>query len=664
MHSERPSDSTAAGEPEAGRLPFQPALDGLRGLSVLGILLFHSDIQWASGGFLGVSTFFTLSGFLITSLFLVEYEQSARIDLRSFWIRRFRRLMPASLIALAAIALFGATVATPEQLVRLRGDILWALAYLGNWRFVFSETAYAQLFSAPSPVLHFWSLGIEEQLYLTFPIAVAVGLWLASGSRAALAGMIGGLVLASLGVTAVLWRAEVAIDRIYYGTDTRAAELLIGALLALWLQGRALAEVGGRFVRAIGATALLVMLALWGTLGLESSLLYRGGLPAYALLSSAVIAAAVQPSGPVRAVLSGRVIRWLGRISYGVYLFHWPIYLWLTPERTGLGDVPLFALRAAISLSIAGASYQWLEAPIRTRRSLVGQRVYIAAAAAIAAVALAALALPVDSNEDVIEFAIPAELDRAQPDDASEHDPPSLHRAAPRVAMFGDSTALQLYSGLGGWLAETKGVEARMGWMRSGCGVAREGTYTFRRGERHAPKICRNRNREWEHRLDEAQADIAVVFVGPWDVSARKLPGDDHWRKPGDPVLDDYLRSEMLAAVDVLSSRGALVVWLTQPSIEIHEKHGGGLPETPFPASDPARMRRFNELIAELGALRPGRVRIVDLADYMRSLPGGEMDPSYRRDGVHFGKKSAYRVTSDWLGPEILRVYRDEAARH
>jgi len=663
MHAERPSKPGAAGEPWSGRLQFQPALDGLRGLSVLGILLFHSNFQWATGGFLGVSTFFTLSGFLITSLFLVEYERSGRIDLREFWGRRFRRLMPASLIALAAIALFGATVATPEQLVRLRGDILWALAYLGNWRFVFSEVAYAQLFTAPSPVLHFWSLGIEEQLYLSFPIAAAAGLGLASGSRAALAGLIGALVAASLVATTALWHAEAVVDRIYYGTDTRAAELLIGALLALWLQGRSLGAVGARCVNALGAAALLAILGLWGMLDLESDLLYRGGLPAYALLSSAVIAAAVQPAGSVRAVLSGRVIRQLGRISYGVYLFHWPIYLWLTPERTGLGDAPLFALRVALSLAIAWASYDWIEAPIRTRRSLVGRRVYVAAASAIAAVAVAVLALPVDSSDDAIDFADSSAFDRAQPDDDSARAPPSLHREVPRVAVFGDSTAMHLYWGLGRWLAETEGVEVRKGWMQLGCGIAREGRYRFRRGERRAPKICRDRDREWEHRLDKVQPDIAVVLVGSWDVSDRKLPGEDEWRKPGDPVLDDYLRAEMLNAADVLASRGALVVWLTHPAIEIHEKHGGGLPETPFPASDPARMTRFNELVVELETLRPGKVRTVDLAGYMRSLPGGEMDPSYRRDGVHFGSKSAYRVASDWLGPEILRSYRDEARR-
>jgi peptidoglycan/LPS O-acetylase OafA/YrhL len=663
MDAAQPSMPEADDSPERGRLRFQPGLDGLRGLSVLGILLFHSDFAWAAGGFLGVSTFFTLSGFLITSLFLVEHERSGRIDLFAFWGRRFRRLMPASLLALAAIALFGLTVASPEQLARLRGDILWALAYVANWRFVFSEVSYARLFTAPSPVLHFWSLGIEEQLYLALPIAVAAGLRIGSGSRATLARLIAVLVAASLAATVALWHADAGIDRIYYGTDTRAAELLIGALLALWLQGRSLTGAALRAVQVVGCAALLATLGAWATLDVEAELLHRGGFAVYALLSSAVIAAAVQPAGPVRAALSGRAIRWLGRISYGLYLFHWPIFLWLTPERTGLADAPLFALRVGLSLALAWASYVSIEVPIRTRRLLVGRRAKFITLSAFAAVAGVALALPVRSGVDAIDFSESSATDRAASDDESASDPPSRFRAAPRVAVFGDSAALQLHTGLGRWLLETEGVEMRRGWTKPGCGIARAGRYRFRRGERGAPRICRNRNEEWERRLDKATPDVAVVFAGPWEVADRKLPGEDRWRKPGDPAFDDYLRAEMLAAVDVLSSRGSLVVWLTHPAIEVHEKGGGGLPETPFPASDPARMARFNELVGELESLRPGKVRSVDLAGYMRGLPGGEMDPSYRRDGVHFGTKSAYRVAADWLGPEILRSYREEAKR-
>jgi peptidoglycan/LPS O-acetylase OafA/YrhL len=185
-----------------------------------------------------------------------------------------------------------------------------------------SEAAYAQLFTAPSPVLHFWSLGIEEQLYLFFPLVVVAGLRLGSGSRAALAAVLGALVAASVAASLALTNAGASIDRVYYGTDTRAAELLIGGLLALWLCGRVLAARARRVVEGLGAPALLVLLGLWATLELESERLYAGGFAAYGLLSASVIAAAVQPSGLVQYLLSGNAVRWVGRISYGVYLFH------------------------------------------------------------------------------------------------------------------------------------------------------------------------------------------------------------------------------------------------------------------------------------------------------------------------------------------------------
>ncbi len=162
-----------------------PALDGLRGLAVLGVLLFHGEISGFGGGFLGVSIFFTLSGFLITSLLLVERDKKGRISLGRFWGRRARRILPAALLALGGIALFGLTLADAHQAARLPADGISALTEVANWRFVFGDQSYAALFSAPSPAQHFWSLAIEEQFYLVFPLIVTVLLFAASGSRRA-----------------------------------------------------------------------------------------------------------------------------------------------------------------------------------------------------------------------------------------------------------------------------------------------------------------------------------------------------------------------------------------------------------------------------------------------------------------------------------------------
>jgi len=226
-----------------GRLRHEPALDGLRGLAVVAVVLFHAGWSHAVGGFLGVSTFFTLSGYLITSLLLAERERTGRIDLPSFWARRARRLLPAAITTLLGVSLLAATLATPEQLATLRGDVLSALGYVANWRFLLAGRSYGDLFAAPSPVLHFWSLAIEEQLYVAFPIVV-----LLTPARR-LAAVLGVLIAGSVLSSVVLFDAGGANDAVYYGTFTRAAELLVGGLLAVAVTRRARAVVGGHRTR-------------------------------------------------------------------------------------------------------------------------------------------------------------------------------------------------------------------------------------------------------------------------------------------------------------------------------------------------------------------------------------------------------------------------------
>jgi peptidoglycan/LPS O-acetylase OafA/YrhL len=266
------------------KLGYQPALDGLRGIAVLSVLLYHGEVSWMDGGFLGVSTFFTLSGFLITSLLLAERSRTGRIDLGAFYVRRLRRLLPAALLCLAGIVVFGATVASASQLVDLRGDVISALAYVANWRLVLSGSSYADLFTAPSPIQHFWSLAIEEQFYLVMPLVVIGLLALGKGSWRFLAGALALLVAASIALSVLLGLTGASDDRIYFGTDTRAAELLVGALLAVLVSIRGsftFDGATGRQVRIGGAVALAVTVLLWATVSLDVSALYQGGLGLY-----------------------------------------------------------------------------------------------------------------------------------------------------------------------------------------------------------------------------------------------------------------------------------------------------------------------------------------------------------------------------------------------
>ena len=331
------------------------------------------------GGFLGVSTFFTLSGFLITGLLIAEYERSGRIDLPGFWSRRFRRLMPAALLTLAGIAIFGSHAADVVQQSRLGGEGISALFYLANWWLIFTDAGCASLLGSPSPVQHFWSLAIEEQYYVVYPVIVATAFGVTGSGRRGLASLLTVSLIASSLWMAWLAGTDVSNTRIYYGTDTRCAELLAGGLLALLLAGRQPPTKAPirRAVSILGVSGLALSAYFWAISSVDSDALYTGGLAAYMASSLMIIAAAVLPGGPVRALLSLGWLRWLGRVSYGAYLYHWPLFLWLTEQSTGLGGPALALLRVVATLVLAGISYRWLEEPIRTHRRVLLWRRWI-----------------------------------------------------------------------------------------------------------------------------------------------------------------------------------------------------------------------------------------------------------------------------------------------
>jgi peptidoglycan/LPS O-acetylase OafA/YrhL len=358
---------------------FQPGLEGLRGLAVMAVLVFHGGFSWAQGGFLGVSTFFTLSGFLITTLLVAEHRRRGSVDLKRFWGRRFRRLMPAAMVCLAGVLVFAATIATPSQLVNLRGDMVAALLYVANWRFIADGASYAEQFTAPSPVLHFWSLAIEEQFYLVFPLVAAGLLALGRGSRRVFAGALVAATAASIWYSFVV--SGRSIDAAYYNTFTRASELLIGSLLALGLAHPAVRRrLDGRSARSAIALAAVGALVLcgwaWYAARQTDLWLYRGGLPFYALLTAVIIVGVVQP-GPLKTAFSNPTLRWLGRISYGAYLYMMPSFPWPTPDRTLLSEWPLFLLRIAVTLTAAETSYRLIEQPVRKGRRITGWHPFV-----------------------------------------------------------------------------------------------------------------------------------------------------------------------------------------------------------------------------------------------------------------------------------------------
>jgi peptidoglycan/LPS O-acetylase OafA/YrhL len=402
MCAARGDDSTvgirvkSVGEERSSALPYVPGIDGLRAVAVLAVLGFHLEVAGFDGGFLGVSLFFTLSGYLITQLILREHDAEDGVSLPRFWGRRFRRLMPAALTTLALVATMSLTTEVFDGR-RLRGDLLAGVGYAANWRFATGSQSYTDLFtSAPSPIQHFWSLAIEEQFYFVFPVVMAVLLWFGSKTahrhRPAVVALIG--LLAASVVASLVTDSE---DLIYYGTHTRAAELIVGALLAFVLPiGREVSKAVARMLAILGGAAMVVFVVLVMASGSSDGWLYDGGLAVFATVSAALVAGALAP-GPLRAVLGWSPLVAIGRISYGVYVFHWPVIVALDEDRIDLDGWRLNLVRTIVTFVLAAASARWIENPIRRRRVLTEPR--SAATSGVAALlGVTLLVVPVSSG--------------------------------------------------------------------------------------------------------------------------------------------------------------------------------------------------------------------------------------------------------------------------
>jgi peptidoglycan/LPS O-acetylase OafA/YrhL len=382
------------------QLPHLTPLDGLRGVAVAAVVTYHLNPDLLPGGFLGVDAFFVLSGFLIASLLITEIDRHGRIDLRAFYARRLRRLMPAALLVIAATAAYAAVWAGPAELTRLRSHGLWTLGWLANWRYLADGTTYTDFVVGTSPLRHTWSLAIEEQFYVVFPLlmVLATALIARRHSLSVLRWTVG--LTAGVGAAAsALWMAVVAgagdgsgIDRAYFGTDTRVQALLVGVALATVVVGRPAAE--GRFAvwaarAAVPATAGLVVMLV--VVGERSPWMYRGGF-GLAAVCVAVVIASLGRARWLAGPLSWRPVVALGLISYGVYLWHWPILVVFDEQRTGWSGLPLAALRIGLTLFAAIGSWRFVEQPVRSGSLRRGLGRW-APGAAPAGVAVAALAL-------------------------------------------------------------------------------------------------------------------------------------------------------------------------------------------------------------------------------------------------------------------------------
>ncbi len=649
-------------------LGYEPSLDGLRAVAVLAVCLYHARFPWIPGGFLGVSTFFTLSGFLITTLLLAEWRRSGGLDLRRFTTRRFRRLLPAAWATLLLVLAMGALgIWDGSQLRSLRGDVPAAIAEVSNWWFILQDRSYGALFEAPSPTEHFWSLAVEQQFYLVFPLLL-LGILVAARRLRRMdpvVVLVGTLALLAAGSAWWNWRAaQSSIPRAYFGTDTRLAELVAGALLAtVGVQRlRSRSRRVGAGLRWLGVVGLLGTLVLWNRASVVSEWMYPFGFLLTAGCSVAVIAASMR-TGLLRSVLGWRPLVALGRISYGVYLLHWPVFLWLTPARTGWAPWPLFALRMAVTIAGAMVMYRLLERPVRDGGGTLARWAPRAAAPAAALVLVSTV---------LVTSGVPAPTGLEAAAAATTTLPPP---APLRTLVVGDETAAAWGPAATGTVQDPIAPSTS---AVSGCGLVALGFVAMPDGsaERNTDR-CGSVRDQWVAAVEAQRPELVLVSGGLRDVADRRVEADLPWRSIGDPELDDLLALELRELLGELVETGVPVAVATVPHVRnttlpppappardlpagererelyqasVREAVSGG-PGPGFPENDPARIDRWNTLLREAAAA--ASVPVVDVAGATAAWPGGEFDPALRSsDGVGF-TTAGLETLSATLGPEL-----------
>jgi peptidoglycan/LPS O-acetylase OafA/YrhL len=658
-----------ASSPHGARID---GLDGLRALAVIAVVAFHLRPAAVPGGFLGVSLFFTLSGYLIVGRLADERERDGGIDLRGFWGRRIRRLLPASLLTLALVAAVwqGAGWSTRD----IGSNLSAALLDVANWFQIVHHVPYG-VSADSSPVLHFWSLAIEEQAYLLLPLVA-----LCCRRRSHLVAALIALLLASAAATA-MWAGDATV--VYYSTATRVGEIVLGGLLAVllarWRPRRTLA------LTAAGSASVVLLGWLVMRTSLATAGYYRGGLLAVGAVSAIAVMATA------RSTSLGRVLGWaplalIGQISYGIYLFHWPILVGL--RQAGVTGWRVDAITVAATLAAAMLSYSLVEQPIRRRtwRLRPGWNAALAAAAASVVLVVAIVTphsgpgndiaaaqaqldarlvatrsadpapatqprivvtpaptttAPTTTDADAATGALSATglLPTSEPSTEPVTTAPAPVRTTPlRIGFFGDSQGVMLALGLSEHPDPRYDLVA--GGSKLGCAIGRG-------GEHRASKpglsvavdspIC-DWSVQWPDGFFGTPVDVAVVYSGAWDVEDRRGdPLGSDWTHIGEPAFDDWLLGEMRASSQVLLDNGArTVVWLTinaDPDVLPVERY-----------------QRFNQLLAELDSEQGPQVQVIDLAGWIDGT--GERDrllPDHRHLTIDPDGGTAYEVADRYL---------------
>jgi peptidoglycan/LPS O-acetylase OafA/YrhL len=663
-------------DPDAPRqgpnLSYIPALDGVRGVAIVVIMGYHGGVFLTSGGFYSLDTFFALSGFLITSLLITEWQRTTTIRLGAFWTRRARRLLPALLVLLLGVALYAAFLVPPGTYTHLRADAVSTLLYFANWHFIAIGSNYFVQTGLTSPLTHTWSLAVEEQFYLVWPLIV-LGVFKLWKSKSAL------LVVCVVGAVAsatemALLYSPTDVNRLYYGTDTRAQSLLVGSALAvtlsMWADRRrrtgsvgahdlaairlggdpawaARSPLGRRVVLVVGLVGVVSSALLWTFVSSDDSFAYRGGFLLAALATSAVLFSVVCSQGSALArCLSISPLRYVGRVSYGMYLWHFPLFIYIDAARTGLTGYRLFALRFAVTVLVASASFFLVERPVRQRTFLAGWKVWLATPTALTAVVIALFAATTSPT-----LAASASKTAGGPSATDAG-------ARVKVLIVGDSVAFTLDLGLGEY-QHSYGVDAVNAGIL-GCGITDGTEYQVQGVDTPMATQCADNLWPgiWRSDIAKFKPDVVMILAGRWEVANRTYEGK--WTSIEDPTYATYVKHQLEYAVGLAGSGGAHVVLMTAPCFDSGEQPDG----SPWPEDSPTRLSIYNGLVRQVAAASTNTA-LLDLNAMV--CPGGHYKEYFdgvqvrESDGVHFTLGGG-NVFAPKIWPFVVALERQKVA--
>jgi peptidoglycan/LPS O-acetylase OafA/YrhL len=602
-------------------------------VAVVGVVLYHGG--HLQGGFLGVDLFFVLSGFLITSLLIRDAGPDGSIGFKHFWSRRARRLLPALLLLLIVVPpVYAHWFAKPVDLNAVRQDGFASLFYVTNWSQILHGQSYFTATLVASPLRHLWSLAVEEQFYLVWPIVIAVAMR-RGGPRTVLRVAALGAVI-SAGLTMVLGATHaVSLNSLYLATHTRAAALLAGAALAAWLvvNGPPKAELTQRRLQSAAMVAAVVLAVMWATLSVTDQALYVGGLALSAVAGTILVAcAATARTGPLIEVLSLRPFRALGTISYGIYLWSWPITQMVSERHTPFRGWTLLLVQVILTVDLAAASWLLLERPI-LRGALPPPKSGRALALGVTAAAISVIA----STAGAI----------APPSTAVSTAGYSMSTVAgaPRLLVVGDS--------LPGRIAQEGIIPQRnllgvstVDRTVPGCILLRP-LGRVKGIENNIRDDVRPCDQGWGKLVDRFRPDVVLMLFGEFPNDQVEIGGS--FNLPCTPAYRREERAKLAKAFDELTSRGARVVISTAPGSSVSWVLDG------VPKGMTERVDCMNRVYRD-AARAHADVDVVDLASYI--CPDGHCKDAIdgvdlRQDTVHFRGPSA-ELVARWMIPKVL----------